>query len=91
MSSQSLIQITPSIEWNKWKSNPPPKNTWVLARYPYMAIDKAARVLTCGRGCCVIQHGLTLMHLPEEWLPTDDQSSDISPLYSDVSVHDYWD
>lgn len=63
------IKIEPGVQWNDWKTNPPPKRHWIAARYSHMDIDKCVVVKTCRRGCCVLDGGSGLvLRLPPEWI-----------------------
>lgn len=57
--------------WTRWRSNPPPTETVVIAQYE--RDWKQIRVRTCKRGCCV-NMGFGNMFLPDWWRTTDDQS-----------------
>lgn len=63
--------------WTLWRSNPPPKNTYVIARYNLN--EAPMRAKTCRHGCCIdVGHGS--MTLPGYWAATDDQMS--PPAYA---------
>jgi hypothetical protein len=51
--------------FNIWRENPPPRNTWVWAKFK-LTKDKWIMVKTCKRGCCVYHFGEALI-LPKFW------------------------
>ncbi len=51
--------------FNIWRENPPPRDTWVWAKYS-LTRDQWQLVKSCKRGCCVYKYGET-MFLPKYW------------------------
>lgn len=55
--------------WNIWLDDPPPRETWIRAKWRWMDDDGSLIVRTCKRGCCVQEPHLGSMTLPKFWLP----------------------
>lgn len=54
------------LGWREWRSDPPPRDTQVMARF--RDDSRILDVRTCKHGCCVYLDDLTLI-LPDYWRP----------------------
>ncbi len=51
-------------EWRRWRTDPPPRDTQVFAKFEND--DRVLSVRTCKHGCCVDLDGMSMI-LPDYW------------------------